>query len=90
MNVLKDAFGCPVSSHFGLLMFPVLSAAIIGFVLCFVAAPPVEATASPKHAVSSQGIDSVVLAKTRPDHQAKTLIQETAKGCGHNHYGEPA
>jgi photosystem II P680 reaction center D1 protein len=27
---------------FGLLMFPVLSAAIIGFVLCFVAAPPVD------------------------------------------------
>jgi hypothetical protein len=22
--------------------------------------------------------------------EAKTLIQETAKGCGHNHYGEPA
>ena len=27
---------------FGLLMFPVLLAAIIGFVLCFVAAPPVD------------------------------------------------
>ena len=26
----------------------------------------------------------------RTQLQAKTLIQETAKGCGHNHYGEPA
>ena len=26
----------------------------------------------------------------RTQLQAKTLIQETAKGCGHNYYGEPA
>ena len=44
---------------FGLLMFPVLSAAIIGFVLCFVAAPPVDIDGIRKPVDTALGVSTM-------------------------------
>ena len=47
-------------------------------------------TASLWPQVSFTSLLIVAIMACRTQLQAKTLIQETAKGCGHNHYGEPA